>query len=292
MLVTGKELLKQAMEEKKAVGAFNCNTLEGVRAVIGAAEELDAPVILQHAQVHDAVIPMEEMGPILLDYARRAKVPVAVHLDHGADFARCVQAIRLGFTSVMYDASAKTYEENAGETAEIVKIAHAAGVSVEAELGHVFTSGVGAGEGVKADSDSDYENLDDIYTDPRTAARFVEETGVDSLAVAFGTTHGVYLTEPKLDLPRVARIRDAVGIPLVMHGGSGVSERDYRAAIANGICKINYFTYMNQAGGTASKAYWDEGEKPLFYDQMSLAATEAMREDVSRAIRVFQRLER
>ena len=119
---------------------------------------------------------------------------------------------------------------------------------------------------------------------------FVEMTNVDCLAVAFGTTHGVYLTEPKLDLPRVARLREATNIPLVMHGGSGVSDEDYAVAIENGICKVNYYTYMNTAGGKASKEYWQDDSKPLFYDSMSLVATEAIKEDVKRAIKVFQKI--
>lgn len=289
MLVTLKELLDQAKEEKKAVGAFNGTTLEAIRGIIQAAEELDTPVILQHAQSHDDIIDLEEIGPIMLYYAERAKVPVALHLDHGSSFERCVQALRLGFTSVMYDASAKSFEENVEETKEIVKIAHAIGASVEAELGHIFTSEVVHGEGGESDSKDDYENLDDIYTDPQVAKEFVEKTGVDCLAVAFGTTHGVYLTEPKLDLPRVARIREAANVPLVMHGGSGVSDEDYKVAIENGICKVNYYTYMNTAGGKASKDYWADEERPLFYDSMSLAATEAIKEDVKKAIKVFQK---
>ena len=289
MLVTLKELLDQAKEEKKAVGAFNGTTLEAIRGIIQAAEELDTPVILQHAQSHDDMIDLEEIGPVMLYYAKRAKVPVALHLDHGSTLERCVQALRLGFTSVMYDASAKSFEENIKETKEIVKIAHAVGASVEAELGHIFTSEVVHGEGGDSDSKDDYENLDDIYTDPQVAKEFVEKTGVDCLAVAFGTTHGVYLTEPKLDLPRVARIRDAANVPLVMHGGSGVSDEDYKVAIENGICKVNYYTYMNTAGGRASKEYWEDEKKPLFYDSMSLAATEAIKEDVKKAIKVFQK---
>lgn len=289
MLVTLKELLDQAKEEKKAVGAFNGTTLEAIRGIIQAAEELDTPVILQHAQSHDDIIDLEEIGPIMLYYVKRAKVPVALHLDHGSSFERCVQALRLGFTSVMYDASAKSFEENVEETKEIVKIAHAVGASVEAELGHIFTSEVVHGEGGDSDSKDDYENLDDIYTDPQVAKEFVEKTGVDCLAVAFGTTHGVYLTEPKLDLPRVAKIREAANVPLVMHGGSGVSDEDYKVAIENGICKVNYYTYMNTAGGKASKDYWADEEKPLFYDSMSLAATEAIKEDVKKAIKVFQK---
>ena len=289
MLVTMKEILEDAKEKKYAVGAFNVPNLESIQAVISAAEELNVPVIIQHAEVHENLITMQEIGPIMLDYARRASVPVCVHLDHGASFDLCVQAIRLGFTSVMYDASAKSYEENFEETKEMVKIAHAAGVSVEAELGHIFTSQVVQGEGAGSDGKDDYDDLDSIYTDPEVAGEFVEKTGVDCLAVAFGTTHGVYLTEPKLDLPRVAEIRDAAGVPLVMHGGSGVSDEDYRVAIENGICKVNYYTYMNTAGGKASKEYWEDESKPLFYDSMSLAATEAVKEDVKKALKVFQK---
>ena len=147
MLVTLKELLDEAKVEHKAVGAFNGTTLEAIRGIIQAAEELNSPVILQHAQSHDDLIDLEEIGPVMKYYAERAKVPVALHLDHGSSFDRCVQALKLGFTSVMYDASAKSFEENAAETAEIVKIAHAVGASVEAELGHIFTSKVVQGEG-------------------------------------------------------------------------------------------------------------------------------------------------
>ena len=289
MLVTLKELLDQAKIEHKAVGAFNGTTLEAIRGIIQAAEELNCPVILQHAQSHDDIIDLEEIGPIMKYYAERAKVPVALHFDHGSSFERCVQALRLGFTSVMYDASAKSFEENAEETKEIVKIAHAVGASVEAELGHIFTSEVVHGEGGSADSKDDYDDLDDIYTDPEVAKKFVELTGVVCLAVAFGTTHGVYLTEPKLDLPRVARIREAANVPLVMHGGSGVSDEDYAVAIENGICKVNYYTYMNVAGGKASKEFWKDDETN-FYDSMAIKATEAIKEDVKRAIKVFQKL--
>ncbi len=290
MLVTLKELLEEAKKEKKAIGAFNATTLEAIQGIIQAAEETDCPVILQHAQSHDPIIALEEIGPILLYYAKRAKVPVAVHLDHGSSYERCIQAIRLGFTSVMYDASAKEFTDNIRETKEVVKAAHAAGVSVEAELGHVFTSRVGLSEGGSADEADDYENLENIYTDPQMAKQFVDETEVDCLAVAFGTTHGVYLKKPQLDLDRVARIRDTIKIPLVMHGGSGVSEPDYRKAIENGICKINYYTYMNTAAGKASKKYWEDGDRPLFYDQMALSAKQAVKEDVKQAIRIFQNL--
>lgn len=288
MLVTLSELLKDAKEKKYAVGAFNVPNLEAIRAVIQAAEELGSPVILQHAEVHENLISLEEIGPIMLQYAKAASVPVAVHLDHGTSFEMCVKAIRLGFTSVMYDASSKEYAVNLAESKEIVKIAHAAGVSVEAELGHIFTSAIGGGEGRGSDSSEDYEDLDDVYTDPALAKSFVEETGVDCLAIGFGTVHGVYLKEPKLDLNRILQIKEKIDVPFVMHGGSGVSEENYRIAIKNGICKINYYTYMNKAAGKkVQEELKDFSSDSVFFDELSLVATAAMKENVKAAMEIF-----
>lgn len=290
MLVTLKEILDQAKKEKYGVGAFNTPNLEAVKAVIEAAEEVNSPVILQHAEVHDELIPIEEIGPVMLDYARRASVPVAVHLDHGVSFEMCIKAIRQGFTSIMYDASSKPYEVNLAETKEIVRIAHAAGVSVEAELGHIFTSAVGGGEGDNADSSEDYKDLNDVYTDPALAKEFVETTEIDCLAIAFGTVHGMYVKKPKLDLNRIITIKEQIDVPFVMHGGSGVSEENYKIAIKNGICKINYFTYMSKAGGEAIKEYIanQTDEAPVFFDQLSSIAYESMKADVKKAIQIFK----
>ncbi len=274
MLVTLKELLEDAKNKKQAVGAFNGTTLEGIRAIIGAAEELRRPVILQHAQSHDTIIDLNEIAPLMLHYARSASVPVAVHLDHGSTFKRCMEAIRAGFTSVMYDASAKPFEQNLMETAEIVKAAHSVGVSVEAELGHVANINEDPGE-------------DNIYTDPALAEEFVKRTGVDCLAVAFGTVHGLYVKQPKLELSIVTQISEKTGIPLVMHGGSGVSGDNYRRAIKEGICKINYYTYMNTAGGNAARSFVKQSGEHLAYDRLTLAATEAMKQDVMAAMRIF-----
>ena len=244
MLVTLKELLDQAKVEHKAVGAFNGTTLEAIRGIIQAAEELNAPVILQHAQSHDDLIDLEEIGPVMKYYAERAKVPVALHLDHGSSFERCVQALRLGFTSVMYDASAKSFEENASETAEIVKIAHAVGASVEAELGKV---------GGKED-DLEAEN-DSPYTDPQQAKEFAERTNATSLAVAIGTAHGLYQGTPKLDFERLAAIREVVSIPLVLHG---VPDDAVRESIRLGICKVNFATELRIAYSDGVKKYLAE----------------------------------
>ena len=201
MLVNMKTLLEEAEKSGYAVGGFNCATLESARAAIAAAEELGVPFILQHAEVHERYMPLELAAPIMLALAKQAKVPVCVHLDHGCDFDYVIRAMHLGFTSVMYDASVKPPEQNAAETAQVVRIAHTLGISVEAELGHMPTSGV----------DSDGLAPEDYYTDPAEAAQFVSDTGVDALAISFGTVHGVYRTQPKLSIPVVERVRKETG---------------------------------------------------------------------------------
>lgn len=258
--------------------------------MIAAAEELNQPVILAHAQVHDPVIPLAEIGPIMVQYAKNAKVPVAVHLDHGTSFDLCVQALELGFTSVMFDASDKSFEENVAGTREMVKIAHALGASVEAELGHVFTSEVGG----EADAEDrvvynvEEHGGEDMYTDPEAAKKFVEQTNVDCLAIAFGTAHGIYLTKPELNLARVSEIADVVDIPLVMHGGSGVSKEDMQTAIKNGICKINYFAYMNKAGGEKVQEYvMSLGSEIPFFDEISKKGIDGMKSNVVESMKVF-----
>ncbi|MBO0413041.1 class II fructose-bisphosphate aldolase [Enterococcus hulanensis] len=290
MLAKMNDLLKEAQVKKNGIGAYNAPNLEAVRAVIAAAEELNQPVILAHAQVHDPVIPLAEIGPIMVQYAKNAKVPVAVHLDHGTSFDLCVQALELGFTSVMFDASDKSFEENVAGTREMVKIAHALGASVEAELGHVFTSEVGG----EADAEDrvvynvEEHGGEDMYTDPEAAKKFVEQTNVDCLAIAFGTAHGIYLTKPELNLARVSEIADVVDIPLVMHGGSGVSKEDMQTAIKNGICKINYFAYMNKAGGEKVQEYVTSlGSEIPFFDEISKKGIDGMKSNVVESMKVF-----
>ena len=290
MLAKMNDLLKEAQVKKIGIGAYNAPNLEAVRAVISAAEELNQPVILAHAQVHDPVIPLAEIGPIMVQYAKNAKVPVAVHLDHGTSFDLCVQALELGFTSVMFDASDKSFEENVAGTREMVKIAHALGASVEAELGHVFTSEVGG----EADAEDrvvynvEEHGGEDMYTDPEAAKKFVEQTNVDCLAIAFGTAHGIYLTKPELNLARVSEIADVVDIPLVMHGGSGVSKEDMQTAIKNGICKINYFAYMNKAGGEKVQEYVTSlGSEIPFFDEISKKGIDGMKSNVVESMKVF-----
>ncbi|WP_455126983.1 class II fructose-bisphosphate aldolase [Pseudoramibacter alactolyticus] len=282
MLVDLKTLVDEAARRHRAVGAFNTANLESVRAVIGAAEKRGEPVILQHAELHETIAPLTIIGPIMLDAAKRAQVPVCVHLDHGEDPAYLKQALDLGFTSVMIDASAKSFEENVAITQKVVVLAGQYGASVEAELGRVIRPASGGGC-----DDPAHLPPDAAYTDPEAAVKFAAATGIDALAIAFGTAHGVYAVKPELDVGRVAAVREAVGLPLVMHGGSGVSPADYRRAIQNGIAKVNYFTYMSLAGAADVHALLQEKGERVRFDEMAEAARLAMQADVERAMALF-----
>lgn len=283
MLVSMKDILEKAKENHYAVGAFDCTSLESVMAITAGAEEENAPVIIQYAESHQHLIPLEVIGPIMVRMAEKADVPVAVHLDHGTTLDICRRAAELGFNGVMIDASSKKYEENCRLTGQVVDFAHAHNISVEAELGHIFTSKAGSAEG----SGREYSKSE-AYTDPQTAREFIEKTGVDALAIAFGTAHGIYTEKPKLDLERISRIKEAKNIPYVMHGGSGLLEEEYHQAIANGICKVNYYTYMSLAGGAGAAGYVQEHrDKRIYFEDIARAGMEAMKKDVRKAIRLF-----
>lgn len=282
MLVTLKEILKIAEEKKIAIGAFNAANLESLEAVIGAAEELKLPVILQFAQCHEPWVSLELIGPVMVAEAKKASVPVCVHLDHGETLDYLEKALEIGFTGIMYDGSVLPYEENLKNTKKAVAMAAKTGACVEAELGSMGKRESGTG-----DADGDDTK---IYTDPQQAKAFVDASGIDALACSFGTTHGIYLTTPKLDFDVVKRVRVLTDdIPVVMHGGSGVSREDYHAAIRAGVRKINYFTYMDKAGGNAAAEYVKSlrAEEPLFFSSLSMAARDAMKENVKEAMRVF-----
>ncbi len=275
MLVNLKEILKIAEDKKIAIGSFNTPNLASLKAVIEAAEETKTPVIIMHAQVHEemGLCKMEEIAPIMLMLAKSAKVPVCVHLDHGTDVEYVKRGLELGFTSVMYDGSLLSEEENTKNTKIIVAEAKKTGASVEAEIGSMGAR-EGGGEGGAS-----------VYTDPQQAMDFVEETGIDALACAFGTAHGIYTEEPKLDFERVEKINSMVSVPLVMHGGSGISDQDYIKVINLGIRKINYYTYMAKAAGAAVAEMED---KTLFHD-IEVVAIRAMKENVMRAIKIFSK---
>lgn len=293
MLVSLNELMLDAEKKGYAVGAFNAVTYQSLAAAIEAAEEMGVGIILNHAEVHFPIISLEEIGPIMVERAKNAKVPVCVNLDHGSTIETCIKAIQLGFSSVMIDASSEDYETNVKNTALVTKLAHSVGVSVEAELGHVFLSEIGLSTtvGESLDNMEDYTsaNAENSYTDPCLAKDFVERTGVDALAIAFGTAHGVYKKKPVLDLDRIKLIKEKINVPLVMHGGSGLTKEEFHTAIKNGIRKINYYTYMAIEGAKAVKEYIENIEegKTLFFHDISVIAKNAMREDIKNAIKMF-----
>jgi len=284
MLVTLKEILAKAEEGNYAVGAFNSPTLESARAAVEAAEELQVPIILSHAEVHFEITPLEIMGPILVNLAKNASVPVAVHLDHGSSLENVKKAIDVGFSSVMIDASHMSYEDNVRTVQEVVEYAEKHNVSVEAELGMMTSSGIG-GEETAAGEHLDVDSVDH-YTDPTIAKDFVERTEIDGLAASFGTVHGIYIKEPNLDFDRLREIYQNIQRPVVMHGGSGLSEEEYVTAINNGVRKINYYSYAAKAGAIAVKEYI-ENEPNLFYHDLAVVAKEALKKDLKRAMKIF-----
>ena len=275
MLVNMKKILEIAEAEGYAIPCINTPNEETVRAVIGAAEELNTPIIIDHAQVHDSLIPIERIGPIMLKYAKEARVPVCVHLDHGSDYEFVMRAVKVGFPSIMYDCSALPFEENVEKVAQFVKFAHAAGITVEAELGKVG--------GKEDDLDGGDDNP---YTDPQEAKEFVERTGVDSLAVGIGTAHGVYKGEPKLQFDILSQIREIVDIPLVLHGTSGVPDEAVEECIKRGICKVNYATDLRIAFTNGLNKYLAENPDTIDPKKYSAAGREEVKKYVMSKMKV------
>jgi len=278
-----KEILVEAKDGGYAVGSFPSIDLAMVRGIIHAAEDENSPVILSNAEVHFKYAPLESIMPILLEEAHKAKVPVALLLDHGDEFSVIVKSIKLGMNSIMFDGSHLDYNDNVTRTKELAKIAHALDASIEAEIGRVISPSDSGAEG--SDDVSLVENTS-LYTDPDQAADFVQKTGIDALACAIGTLHGVYRKEPKLDFDRIKLIAEKTDIPLVMHGGSGLTKDDFSTAIANGISKINYYTNMALYVGNEIKKIIAETEEP-FYHNITVWAQQAVYDDVRKTIRLF-----
>lgn len=284
MLVNLNDILIPAKKGGYAVGLFNAVNVEMARAVIETAEELNAPVIVGTAEVLLPAMNLERVAEYLIPMAKKAKVPVCVHYDHGLTFEKCMEALQLGFTSIMYDCSTDTYEDNVEKVAEMVKICHAMGATVEGELGHV-----GDNEG-SAEGDSHLADPSAFFTDVNLAKDFVDRTGVDALAVAVGNAHGDYKFPPKLDFQRIEDIAGRTGVPLVLHGGSGLSDDDFRIAIQKGICKVNIFTDMDKAG----KAGIEEGLAAGARTMMGLIPYEiaAMKKVVANKMQLFGSINR
>ena len=275
MLVNMKDMLNKARDEHYGVGFFNAVNMEMARAVIETAEELGAPVIVGPAEVLLPAMDLAHVAKYLIPMAKEASVPVAVHYYHGLTFERCMEALRLGFTSIMYDCSTLGYEENQARVEEMARICHGMGATIEGELGHV---GDNAGSGK-------LENPSDYYTDPDLALDFVQRTGIDALAVAVGNAHGDYAFPPKLDFDRIEAISQKTGIPLVLHGGSGLSDSDFKNAVKLGISKINIFTDIDKAGKRGIEKGLSAGAKTMM--ELMPYETDEMKKVVREKISLF-----
>ena len=276
MLVNMNDILLPAKAAGYGVGFFNAVNVEMARAIIETAEELQSPVMVGTAEVLLPAMELERVAEYLIPMAKKASVPVCVHYDHGLTFECCMEALKLGFTSIMYDCSTASYEENVEKVGDMTKICHAMGVTVEGELGHVGDN-AGAGK---------LENPSDYFTDPDMAVDFVQKTGVDSLALAVGNAHGDYAFPPKLDFDRIKVISEKTGLPLVLHGGSGLADNDFRTAVKLGVSKVNIFTDIDKAG----KAGIEEGLAAGAKTMMGLIPYEiaAMKKVVAEKMELFE----
>lgn len=288
MLVNMNEILYEAEKGGYAIGCINTPNMTTLRAIVDAAEDINVPIIIDHAQVHDSLIPIELIGPKMVEYAKKAKIPVCVHLDHATDINFIMRAIRCGFTSIMYDLSTLSFEENAKKLKDFTEIAHNLGITVEAELG-IMT---GNDDDTHGGGEKGWtrESIKKTFTDPEKAAEFVNITGVDALAVAFGTAHGVYTDEPQLDTERLKAIRKAVNkdCRIVMHGGSGVDYDQIKQAIDAGCSKINYYTYLSKACSKHINEYLNERNGNEYWHEVEEEAYKFMRKYAKEVLKVFK----
>ena len=276
MLITLKNILKMAESKDMAIAAFNVTSLEGVLAVIEAAEDEDTPVILQFANAaHSKYISLEDIGRVMVVFADKSKVPVCVHLDHGNNFDEIKRALDLGFTSIMYDGSELSLKQNIANTKYAKILADEYGASIEAELGSMGTEG-------------ENENILGAYTDPEVARVFVNETGIDALAASFGTVHGIYKSSPNLDFDIISGIRKLCGIPVVMHGGSGISDSDFKKCIDCGVRKINYYTYAAKYAGDAIRDMIKDKAGNIYSHDILVEIRRNMVKTYKETIRVFK----
>ena len=280
MLITLKNILKMAESKDMAIAAFNVTSLEGVLAVIEAAEDEDTPVILQFANAaHSKYISLEDIGRVMVAFADRSKVPVCVHLDHGNNFDEIKRALDLGFTSIMYDGSELSLKQNIANTKYAKILADEYGASIEAELGSMGTEG-------------ENENILGAYTDPEVARVFVNETGIDALAASFGTVHGIYKSRPNLDFDIISGIRKLSGIPVVMHGGSGISDSDFKKCIDCGVRKINYYTYAAKYAGDAIRDMVKDKTGNIYSHDILVEIRRNMVKTYKEIIRVFKNIQK
>ena len=274
MYVTSKEMLTEAQKGGYAVGAFNIENMEMVKAVIAAAEELKAPVMLQTTPGTVKYGSLETYAAIVKAEAEKAAVPVCLHLDHGASFDMAVKAIQVGYSSVMIDGSKLDLEANIALSKSVADVGRACGIPVEAELGKV---------GGKED---DTESKESAYTDPAEAKRFVSETGVDFLAIGIGTAHGVYKVKPVLNTKRITEVKEVVSIPLVLHGSSGLTDEDVKDCVNRGMCKVNFATELRQAYLKATRELLSADDTIIDPKKIGEAAMKAVKAQVEYRMKV------
>lgn len=278
MLISLKEALAYGEENNCGIAAINTPTFEMLVAAINVAERFDVPLILAHAEVHDPVNSIENIGSAMVALAKRSSAKLVVHVDHGESIEFIKRGFEVGFNSAMYDGSRLPYEENLAITKEAVKLAKQYDANVEAELG------VMPGREDGKDSTTGIGDRA-LYTDPQLAADFVSRTGVDALACSFGTVHGLYKAEPKLDYDLIVELRKATGVPIVMHGGSGLATEEYRSCISRGVQKINYYTYADKAALEGVKKFLADEPDTYVMAPVTVAAQEAVERDLSELVK-------
>ena len=282
MITSLQAVLDIAEAKKIAIAAFNVTNLEGIQAAIAAAEELGQPLILAFCRsVHGVYVPLGEIGPVMMALAERSKAPICVHLDHGETFEEIREALDIGFTGVMYDGSMLPYEQNVANTKLVVELAASYGAQVEAELGAM------AREEYSSANRTEHDAEEACYTDPDLAAEFVRETGIAGLACSFGTVHGIYLKEPKLDFERISQLDEKMDCAVVMHGGSGISDADMQECIRRGVRKINFYTYAARSAGEYIREQLQMLEGSAYYHDISVWGRESMKKSFMEAMRVF-----
>ncbi len=273
MLIGLKEALDYGEKNNCGIAAINTPTLEMLVATIKVAERHGIPMIVQHAEVHESVNAIENIGPAMVELAKRSSAPLVVHVDHGETVDYVRRGFEVGFNSAMYDGSRLPYEENLRFTQEAVALANSYGFGVEGELGVM----PGREDGIASDRGVGDSTL---YTEPALAAEFVSATGVTALACSFGTVHGLYKAEPKIQYDRITQLREATGVPIVMHGGSGLSCDEYRACIERGVQKINYYTYADKAALEAVKQHLTDNPETFVFCDAAVVAGEAIEKNI------------
>ncbi len=280
MLANLNDVLRPAKKGHYAVGLFNAVNIELARGIIAAAESTQSPVIMGTAEVLFPYGPLDEVSYYLIPMAKKASVPIVIHLDHGLNKETCLKALELGFTSIMYDCSTDPYDVNVAKVKEMADIAHSYGATIEGELGHV-----GDNPGSAEATGTDVFDPSKYFTDPKVARDYVEKTGVDALAIAVGNAHGQYKLPPKLDFERIRTIANTVDVPLVLHGGSGLTDQDFKRAIQEGISKVNIFTDINIAAVQAELRRFDSIEKGII--DLIPAAVEAVKQETKKKMELF-----